>query len=485
MSETAASTANVPAQDISVTEGLARLAIDTRFDALPRAVTETAKLRILDTIGVMLAGARHPSTLISIDLAQHLGGNSAASMLGHRGRTSSPLAGYVNGVAAAALEFDDLTKGVDSHLSSSIVPGALVVAEELNLSGRELIASFVVGFEVAARIGRGLAPWLLDRGWHPNGVTGALGVAATSANLRRLDLMQARMAIGIAASEASGVRRNVGSMGKAFHVGHGVRNGIFAAQLAERGFQVHPDIIAGEDVDGHGRYGFADTFSGIGNYRVHKMLEAIGVDWELTQDRTLVRLHPCSTAPGPAIDAMIDLAKKHDLKAHQIKDIKWETTPRCWEIAPYTVAVDSFTAKFCLPYIAAVSLIDRKAGIEQFRDDRVNQADVQELAKRVSISVPEDFKRHTGAAWGENGVNWGEARLIVELIDGQVMRIERSFARGWPEDPAGWDDLAEKYRECADGVLPRSQVEESMAIIKTLENTASVSELVASLTPAK
>jgi 2-methylcitrate dehydratase PrpD len=472
------------AEENNVTAKLARLAIDTRFEALPRAVTEIAKLRILDTIGIMLAGAHHPSTLISIDLVEHLGGNPAASLLGRAARTSAPLAGYVNGVAAAALEFDDLTKGVDSHLSSSIVPGALVVAEEFNLSGREFIASFVVGFEIAARVGRGLAPWLIDRGWHPNGVTGALGVAATSANLMRLDLTQTQMAIGIAASEASGVRRNVGSMGKAFHVGHGVRNGIFAAQLAKRGFQVHPDIIAGEGTEGHGRYGFADTYAGVGNYRVHKMIDAIGVDWELTQDRTLVRLYPCSTAPGPAIDAMIDLTKKHDLRAHQIKHVTWETTPRCWEIAPYAAATDSFTAKFCLPYIMAVALIDRKAGIEQFKDGRVNQADVQHLAKRVSISVPEDFKRHTGAAWGENGVNWGEARLIVELTDGQVLRIARSFARGWPEDPAGWDDLADKYRECADGVLHRSQAEASMAIIKSLENTSSVSELVASLSPS-
>ncbi len=468
----------------SATETLARLAVDTRFETLPRAVIDTAKLRILDTIGIMLAGAQHPSTLISLDLARHLGGNPAASLFAHRGRTSAPLAGYVNGVAAAALEFDDLTKGVDSHLSSSIVPGALAVAEELDLSGRELIAGFVVGFEIAARVGRGLAPWLLDRGWHPNGVTGALGVAATAANLMQIDLMQARMAIGVAASEASGVRRNVGSMGKAFHVGHGVRNGIFAAQLAKRGFQVHPDIIAGENVDGHGRYGFADTYSGVGNYRIHRMTDDIGIDWELTQDRTLVRLHPCSTAPGPAIDAMIELTNRHDLKAERVKRIEWETTPRCWEIAPYAEATDSFTAKFCLPYIMAVSLIDRRAGIEQFKDDRVRQADVQGLAKRVTISVPEDFKRHTGHAWGENGVNWGEARVIVHMNDGQVFRNARSFAKGWPEEPASWDDLAEKYRECALTVLPASQVGESMAIIKDLENAPRVSALVASLVPA-
>ena len=466
-----------------VTQTLARLAVETRYESLSPAVIGAAKLRILDTLGIMLAGARHPSTLISLELAQELGGHAAASVIGHRLRTSSPLAGYVNGVAAAAEEFDDLTKGADTHISASVAPGVLAVAEQLGLSGRELIAGFAVGFETAARIGRGMAPWLLDQGWHPNGITGALGVAAAAANMMRLDQMKTRMAIGIAASEASGVRRNVGSMAKAFHVGHGVRNGIFAALLAQKGFEVHPDIIEGDDVQGHGRFGLVDTFNGIGKYRLERVVDAIGVDWELTSDRTIVRLYPCSTAPGPAIDAMIELSKAHGLEAHHVSRVEWETTPRCWAIAPYPEATNPFTAKFCLPYLMAVALIDRKAGIEQFKNERVRKPDVQELLRKVSISVPKDFERHTGHAWGENGVNWGEARLTVHLADGRVLKAARSYARGWPEQPADWDDLAEKYKDCAARVLPAGKIEQGLSRIRSLESLPSVSELVGTLTP--
>jgi 2-methylcitrate dehydratase PrpD len=461
-----------------VTQALARLAVEARYETLPSAVVEAAKLRILDTLGIMLAGARHPSTLISLKLAEDLGGHAAASVLGHRLRTSAPLAGYVNGIAAAAEEFDDLTKGADTHISASITPGVLAVAEQLSLSGRELIAGFAVGFEIAARIGRGMAPWLLDRGWHPNGITGALGVAAGAANMMRLDGLKTRMAIGIAASEASGVRRNVGSMAKAFHVGHGVRNGIFAALLAQKGFEVHPDIIEGDDVEGHGRFGLVDTFNGVGKYRLERMVDAAGVDWELTSDRTLVRLYPCSTAPSPAIDAMIELSRTHNLEAHQVSRIEWETTPRCWAIAPYPEATNSFTAKFCLPYLMAVALIDRKAGIEQFKDERVRKPDVQKLLRKVSISIPKDFERHTGHAWGENGVNWGEARLSVHLADGRVLKEARSYARGWPEQAASWDDLAEKYKDCAGRVLSASKIEQSLSKIRSLETLPSVGELV-------
>src|SRR4029079_8797432 len=98
---------------------------------------------------------------------------------------------------------------------------------------------------------------------------------------------------------------------------------------------------------------------------------------------------------------------------------------RCWAIAPYPEATNSFTAKFCLPYLMAVALIDRKAGIEQFKDERVRKPDVQKLLRKVSISIPKDFERHTGHAWGENGVNWGEARLSVHLVDGRVLKEAR------------------------------------------------------------
>ncbi len=121
-----------------------------------------------------------------------------------------------------------------------LVPGALALAEDLDVSGRRLLDGFIVGFEIASRIGRGLAPALLDRGWHPNGILGGIGVATAGARMMGLDLTKTRMAIGIAASEASGLRKNVGSMGKAFHVGLGARNGAFAAFLAQRGYQVDP-----------------------------------------------------------------------------------------------------------------------------------------------------------------------------------------------------------------------------------------------------
>lgn len=464
-------------------EKLARFAVETPSPKISNEAIASAKLRFLDTIGISIAGARHPSTLISLGVARRMGGRPIASVIGHAERTSSPLAGYLNGVAAHALEYDDYTKSV-THVSVCMVPGSLALAEEFNLSGRKMLEAFIVGFQVESHIGKGLRPWLLDRGWHPNGILGALGIAAAGARMIGLDQLKTRMAFGLAASQGSGVRKNVGSMGKAFHIGHGVRCGIFAVLLAADGFKVDPDIIEGREdgVEGHDRFGLADTFNGIGNYSLEKMEEGLGTEWELEKDTTIVRLHPGSTAPGSAIDGMIDLAREHDLKADDVEEIHLEVTPQCLTIAPYTMADDSHKARFCLTYDMAVSLIDKAAGLAQFTDERVRRPDVQSLMRKVKVTVPDDLLRHRGQ-WGVAGVNWGEMRLAITLKNGQRFTTARSYARGWSEDPATWDDLAEKYRDCASGILPNAQVEESIAMIAELESLPNLSGLMSTLQP--
>ena len=465
---------------MGVTEKLARLVVETNYESLSESMIAAVKLRFLDTIGIMLAGSRHPSALLSLEVARHMGGRPVASIAGHRDRTSTPLAAFVNAVSAHALEFDDYTKGA-THMTVCLVPGSLAIAEEQGASGRNLITGFAMGTEIEARIGWGVGPYLFDRGWHPNGVLGSIGVAVAAAKILGLDLMKTRMAMGIAASESSGVRKNVGSMGKAFHVGHGARNGVFASLLAQRGLQVDPDIIEGTTAgEGHDRFGFADTFNGIGNYDLDKMIQGLGREWELEQNQTVVRLHPCATGPAASIDAMIDLTKRHELKAEQVERIELETTRQCMNIACYPFAETSHKAKFCLPYMMAVSLLDRRAGIKQFTDERVIQKDVQELMKKVDVTVPEDLERHRGK-WGTNGVNWGIMRLAVYLKDGQVLRTSRSHARGWSEDPVSWEDLVEKYSECAAMIQSASQIDETIAMIRNLEQLPNVQELMTTL----
>jgi 2-methylcitrate dehydratase PrpD len=466
---------------VGVTETLARLAIETPGDEIPAAAYDSAKLRILDMVGIALAGSRQDSTRIALATVRHMGGNPSASVIGHPDRTSSPLAGYVNATSAHSQEYDDYTKGV-THASVVMVPGALAIAEERGASGRVLLEGFITGFEVESRIARGLRPALLDNGWHPNGIVGAIGVAAAGARIAGLDLLKTRMAMAVAASEASGLRKNVGSMGKAFHVGHGARNGIFALLLAEGGYLMDPDIIEPSPtaIGGHEKFGLAETFCGAGNYSLERMTERLGERWELAEDTTIVCFHPGSTAPAAAIDCVLDLVLEHDVQPHEVDRIELEVTPQAHAIACYEEVQDPYKARYCLPWGVAVSVIDRRAGLPQYTQERLDRGDIQPMMSRVHVSVPEDFAHHRGQ-WGVDGVNWAETRVTFHLKDGRTLKNARSYARGWSEDPASWDDIADKYRECADGILPPDRCDTVLGMIGDLESLSDTRVLMENL----
>jgi 2-methylcitrate dehydratase PrpD len=470
---------------VGVTEQLARFAIESDGSFLTASLADSAKRKILDTFATMIAGSQAPSARISLQTIEEIGGVPQATVVGWGEKTSMPNAGFVNGVSAHALEYDDNTMGV-AHVSGCVLPGCLAVAEHLDLSGRHLVDAFAIGFEIVSRMAHGLRPFIIDRGWHPQAVIGGQGVTVAACRMFGLDQMAARMAMGIVASSATGVRKNVGSMGKAFHVGNGVRAGIVAAMLARNGFKVDPDIIEGSDevADGHERFGLADTFNGIGNYRLERMIENLGSSFELAKNTTMVRLHPGSSAPAAAIDGMIDLVTSNDLDAAQVEEICLECTPQCLSIAPYKEPTDEYKAKFCLRYTMAVAFIDRKVGLEQYSQARIRDEKVHRLMHRVTVTVPDDLKRHKGQ-WGENGVNWGEARITVRLKDGSVLRQPCSHAKGWPERPASWQDLCQKFEDCTAAVLDKGQIRDAIATIGKLEELHSVRDLVSILAPMR
>jgi 2-methylcitrate dehydratase PrpD len=470
---------------MGVTETLARFAIETPGEFLTPALAHSAKVKFFDTLGVMVAGARHPTTLTATRFVRRLGGNPTTTLIGSDQKASCPDAGFVNGIAAHAFEYDDFTRGV-GHASVLLVPGCLAIAEELGLSGRAMLEAFVLGFEVTARIARGLRPTLLERGWHPIGIVGGPGVAAAACRMMELDTLQTRMALGIMASSASGVRKNVGSMGKAFHVGHGVRNGLVSAMLAAEGFKVDPNIVEGgaQSGEGHERFGLADTFNGLGNHRLNLMTDDLGLALEVGRDTTMLRMYPGGTSSGAAVETMIALAIDNEINPEDVVDVLYECTPHCQAVAPYTEPSDEHRAHFCLPYTLAIALVDRKAGMAQYTEQRIADPAVHAVMKRIRVTQPDDFKHHRGQ-WGENGVNWAEARLTVRLKDGREIARACSFAKGYPEKPASWQDQKVKYIECANAVFSHAQIDETVEMIAALDHLQNVRELTLALAPRK
>jgi 2-methylcitrate dehydratase PrpD len=267
-------------------------------------------------------------------------------------------------------------------------------------------------------------------------------------------------------------------MGKAFHVGHGAKCGVFATLLAERGYQMDPDIIEPSEtaVGGHEAFGLATCFSGPDGFDLERMTEALGERWELAENTTIVCFHPGSTAPASTIDAVLDVIAEHGITADDVERIEAEVTPQAREIACYDDVADSYRARYSLKWSIAVTLIDGKNGLAQYDQSRVDRGDVQQFMPKVNVTVPDDFAHHHGQ-WGVDGVNWAEMRIAFHLKDGRILKHARSYARGWSEEPATWDDIAAKFTDCAEGVLSAHSRNDVLTMIENLEELEDVSAL--------
>src|SRR5438876_1836644 len=200
---------------------------------------------LLDTIGVMLAGASEPAAVSVQQVVAQESSGLQCSVLGTRLRTSATNAALANGTAAHAHDYDDMCFVSLAHPSAPLVAAALAIAELCGATGRALLDAYVVGFEIEACLGRAMNPRHYQRGWHCTSTLGTIGAAAAVSRLFGLDATAAGHALAIAASEASGLKENFGTMVKPLHAGLAARNGVLAALLARAGLTGSADAIHG------------------------------------------------------------------------------------------------------------------------------------------------------------------------------------------------------------------------------------------------
>src|SRR3970282_915160 len=237
-----------------------------RYEGLPAEAVHWAKVGILDTVGVTLAGAREDCTRIVEGIATRCATGPSLIFGGNR-RTAPLEAALVNGTASHALDFDDMNNTLGGHPSVPILPALFALAAEAGASGRDFLAAYVAGFEAECKIAMGVQFHHYTKGWHPTATLGVFGAAAACAKLLKLPDDKTATALSIADSLAAGIKANFGTMVKPLHIGHCTRNGMFAALLARDGF------TAGDRVFEH-KQGFFNVFNGEGNYDAGKILPA-------------------------------------------------------------------------------------------------------------------------------------------------------------------------------------------------------------------
>src|ERR1700722_20226027 len=244
---------------MTLIEQIAEKIVAIGGDALPREAIEWAKAAILDTVGVTLAGASEDCARI-VEQTVAIGGAHGDCLIFGSDRRTGPLdAALINGTAAHALDFDDVSNSLGGHPSAPILPALFALAETQDCDGKAFIAAYVAGFETETRIARGVHFHHYEKGWHPTATLGVFGATAACCHLMGLSAAQTATALAVAASFASGIKANFGTMTKPLHVGHTARNALFAAMLARDGFTANHGAM-------EHKQGFLEVFNGVGTY---------------------------------------------------------------------------------------------------------------------------------------------------------------------------------------------------------------------------
>jgi 2-methylcitrate dehydratase PrpD len=406
-------------------------------------VLHWARVGLLDTLGVTLAGSREPAVRLAAQALAVCDG--PALWLGQRRRLHPLDAALLNGTAAHALDFDDSSNTMGGHPSAPVLSALLPLVDELGCSGSDFMLAYVAGFELECKLALAVNFHHYTKGWHPTATLGVFGAAAACAKLMRLDTTQTATALALAASFASGIKANFGTMAKPLHVGHAARNGQFAARLARSGFSASSERAFEHE------HGFLEVFNGAGTYDMARGLAAWAAPMDIVSPGIAIKQYPCCGSTHPAIDAMLALVREHALLADDVVTIEAWIHARRLQHTHRPDPRTALDAKFSLQYVLARALIDGCVALSHFENDAHLEPRVRALLPRIRVATYDDTRFDPANHFG------GAVR--VTLANGQVLEatVEQPLGRT-SANPLPAERLQEKFRLCAAAVLREDRI---------------------------
>ena len=452
----------------------------TTFRDFPQDALAIGKRCIIDGLGVTLAGTTTDGSGILREYVRAGGvGPGEATALGAAPfRTTAAAAALLNAAAGHAMDWDDTQLsttpdrifGLLTHPTLPPLIAALAVGERLRASGRQVLEAFLVGFELECKIAEAISPSHYKKGFHSSGTIGTFGAMAAAAKLLDLDEDRLAHALAIAASLSAGIRVNFGTMTKPLHVGRAAQNGIVAAELAGRGFTGGKDALDPP-------WGFFQVFSHGEGAELDRFVGKLGKPFSIVSPGVSIKPYPCGVLGHPTMDAMRALVTAHDVKPEQIKAIRIRAGSNILNPLRYKIASNELEAKFCPPFMVSAIALRRKAGIHEFSDAFVRSAPVQEMMRRCETVLDPEIEA--------KGFEKIRSTVEVDLQDGRtlVQHADERY-RGGPDRPFTREELLEKFTECAELVLPPAAMNDTVAMVESLETVSDITALVRALSPA-
>ncbi|MGZ9718490.1 MmgE/PrpD family protein [Rhizobium miluonense] len=433
---------------------LAELVCATSFDAFPLETIHKAKLHILDTLGAAIAGSASRETDAVVEVLGLRAGTGLSPVWGRPIMSDPRTAAFVNGVSAHAYELDD--SGGCDHSGAVVLPAVLAALgdRDRQLSGRELLRSVLLGYEVGRRVLEALGGYEEHNGlgWHSTGTCGAFGAAAAVGSMLNLEATAMASALGSASSFAGGTWAFIhnGSSTKKLHAGRAAEGGLMAAYLARQGFE-GPDSVFEA-----GRWGsFFATF-GAGKDDPQALVRDFGLSWRL--NRCSIKPHATCRGTHAGIDALDLLLEHHDLTTRDIAAIEVDISGFQYGMCGGKVIESRAQAQMSLPYALAARLRYGKVFLAELEEAAWSAAEIGPLMDRISVRIDPAMKDED------------EPAITIVTVAGERHRLVVEFPLGGPQNPLSDERLVGKYAALAGMVLPATRIDALKDFVLDLEN---------------
>lgn len=459
---------------MSLTRTIAQFVHRTRLADIPAEVQTLAKSYVLDGLGVALAGSTEESVKIALGHYGAQGAKGQASVVGHAVRLPAETAAFVNGMAAHAQDYDDTqlstTKdavyGLLTHPTTPVLNAAWAAAELAGKGGRDLLEAYILGVEIECRLSDAMSPKHYQNGFHSTGTVGHLGAAMAAGKLLGCTEDELVHALGLAASMAAGLRENFGTMTKPFHAGRAAGNGLLAVLFTKRGFTSTGVVL-------EARRGFFHAFGQGNPYEASKVNGRLGRPYFFVEPGIAIKPYPSGSLSHPAQDVILDLVARHDIKPDQVEKIDVGTNSNIPNALIYPMPTTELEGKFSIPFCMAIAVVERKAGLAQFTNEKVRKPAVVEIMKRTTLYVDPEMERL--------GFDLARSVVKVRLKDGRVIEGRADRAHGTPPELLSFDRLAEKFRDCARLAVTSEQTETAIEGVRHIEKVGKVAAFLGAL----
>lgn len=436
---------------------LARTIVASRPDSVDADASAEAHRALVNYVGCALGGADHEAMDITLEALGRFSGAGHADVIGRREKVDMPLAALLNGISSHVHDFDDTTPSNYIHPTSPVASALFAWAAVNPVSGADFVHAFAIGFDTVTRIGDATYPNHYSAGWHSTGSIGIFGAAVAIGKLMGLNEQKMLWAIGLAATQASGIRDNFGSMAKGFHPGHAARCGLEAAFLARAGFTTGATPLEGPR-------GFAAVTAG-GQLDAEGFVDGLGEMYRFGGNT--YKPYPCGIVIHPTIELCSSI-NAGGVSPDDIEAVELRVAPLVRDLCDQR-PTSGLQGKFSIYHAASIGLVRGQGQLSEFTDEAINDPQLVDMRDKVTAVADDSV--------GEDSV-----RAIVTLRNGQKIEKFLEASLGNLKRPLSNAQLDDKFFNQI-SVLDEGQARQMLDLCWNIGSIGNVGDLVRAAVP--